>query len=108
MNVNSLEQLISINQNLQTALGISGGSSSTGAAASTGATSSSGAKSAASSHAAKAAAEQAVEALSKLGQGGAPAAAAATAPHVTGNLSVPEAKPAAMRVAGALSGAGRR
>jgi flagellar basal-body rod modification protein FlgD len=83
VNVNSLEQLISINQNLSTALGISPTGSSTGSNQPT--------------------------APSASPSTPAPAATSALAlPHghspIAGNLSVPSASPAAQRVASALNG----
>ncbi len=76
VNVNSLQQLISINQNLSDALGTTAKSSvTTGSTEATGATS------------------------NLMVQ-------AAAARHVAGNLSVPDAKPAAQGVAHALDGRG--
>jgi flagellar basal-body rod modification protein FlgD len=83
VNVNSLEQLISINQNLSTALGVSTTGSSTG--------SNSPAAQSASPSTPAAAATNPVN----LSHGFSPAG---------GNLSVPSATPAALQVASALSG----
>ena len=123
--VNSLEQLIDINQNLTTALGSSGSTSGTSstagqAASNKNAQSASGPspsgltaagpagatqKGAASVHAQKAGAGAAAK------PGGSRTAAAISqfaqsvgAKHAPGNLSTPEAKPAAHRVAHALDG----
>jgi flagellar basal-body rod modification protein FlgD len=119
--VNSLEQLIDINQNLSTALGISSSSSDAaqgpaseqvpgsqvpGAAAGVTPMTSTGAPSVAHPAAHKG---------SALGQVQSAAASAATAStaaahgssstrHAPGNLSIPEVKPAARRVAEALGG----
>jgi flagellar basal-body rod modification protein FlgD len=123
--VNSLEQLIDINQNLSTALGSSGTASGTSSASGQ-ATSSKSAQSAsgpsasgltaagpagatqkgsASAHAHKAGAGTGAK------PGGSRTAAAISqfaqsvgAKHAPGNLSTPEAKPAAHRVAHALDG----
>jgi flagellar basal-body rod modification protein FlgD len=112
--VNSLEQLIDINQNLSTALGISSTSSSgsaapgqvSGAAAGLSASTSTGAPSIVHPAANKASALGQVQ--SAAAASAAPSAAEAretvsrkTAP---GNLGVPEASPAAQRVAEALGG----
>jgi flagellar basal-body rod modification protein FlgD len=100
--VNSLEQLISINQNLSTALGSSSTTSSSDTA--TGSTAASQAVSSVSSPGVHATAQKA---------SGAQAAASATMPagsvpaqagQVSGNLSVPETKAAAQRVAQSLNG----
>ena len=96
VNVNSLEQLISINQNLTTALGSSSSSSSGASAQSQ--VSSSGARVSGKS------AAGAVQSVATKGNHAPTAAAAAGAKVAPGNLSVPEARPAAHRVAGALSG----
>jgi flagellar basal-body rod modification protein FlgD len=98
--VNSLEQLISINQNLSTALGISPAASD---------------KSSASGQAAKATSRLAENpgvrpiAQNPAGaiKGGTTSSAQTTAAGTKiapGNLSIPEAKPAAQRVAQALGG----
>jgi flagellar basal-body rod modification protein FlgD len=100
--VNSLEQLISINQNISTALGSSSTTSSSDTATSS------------------TAANQAVSSVSSAGvhatvqkANGAPATDTGTvtagsvpapAGRVSGNLSVPETKAAAQRVAQALNG----
>jgi|SRR5271165_6349208 len=107
--VNSLEQLIDINQNLSTALG--GSSTSSSGSASSEAT---GSTSGVVGEGAKATAAQAgVAAHNKgnvlaAGQSAASAAAhAVSARQIRGNLSVPEARPAAHRVAHALDGQSR-
>jgi flagellar basal-body rod modification protein FlgD len=108
--VNSLEQLIDINQNLSTALGDSSTSGSsggavpaTGGADSTTATAATAQNTPASQHkaAALAAAKSAVSSLSSQGTSAVPGSAARRAP---GNLSVPDADPAAQKVAHALNG----
>lgn len=88
--VNSLEQLININQTLSTALG----SPTTG---STGSTTQAGA----AAHK-----ENALLSVQPAASGVAAASSTAlrTAKNAPGNLSVPDAKPAAQRVANALSG----
>jgi flagellar basal-body rod modification protein FlgD len=134
--VNSLEQLIDINQNLSTALGdstTSSGSSSTGQAAHSQASSSQTASSQAASsqaasaktsavsattatnaaHSSPAAQHKAValaaakNALSSMASSGAGAVPGAAARHAPGNLSVPDAQPAAQKVAHALNGRSR-
>ncbi len=95
--VNSLEQLIDINQNLSTALGDSGnvsGGSVTGHGMS-------------SAHALKGGAGAAAPARQASGAMGASSEAmghSKTVPVAAGNLSVPHTVPAAHRVAQALSG----
>jgi flagellar basal-body rod modification protein FlgD len=98
VNVNSLEQLISINQNLSTALGVSStsssGTSTDASVAGKGATrAASGASGATHQGSIPAGAQSAAAAGSTGGAKVAP-----------GNLSVPETKPAAHRVASALNG----
>ncbi|MGD0891494.1 MAG: flagellar hook capping FlgD N-terminal domain-containing protein [Terracidiphilus sp.] len=139
--VNSLEQLIDINQNLSTALGdstTSSGSSSTGQAAHSQASSSQTASSQAASsqaassqtasaktsavsattatnaaHSSPAAQHKAValaaakNALSSMASSGAGAVPGSAARHAPGNLSVPDAQPAAQKVAHALNGRSR-
>jgi flagellar basal-body rod modification protein FlgD len=89
VNVNSLEQLININQNLSTALGYSNtGSGSTGTAQAAGATSG-------------------VNGASTAGTSSNLADIASAAKRAPGNLSVPDANPAAHGVAQALGGQSR-
>lgn len=97
--VNSLEQLISINQNLQTALGISNTSSDAAAATSTPATG----KAATAEAQALSAAQSATQGAgtSAMQPGG---RAHAGAPEAPGNIGIPQATPAALAVAQALSG----
>jgi flagellar basal-body rod modification protein FlgD len=112
VNVNSLEQLININQNLSTALGYSNtGSGSAGTAQAAGATSAvTGA-----SPAAQAGAGTYKGAPLPAGQSAASnadmssnlAAFASAAKRAHGNLSVPDANPAAHSVAQALGGQSR-
>jgi flagellar basal-body rod modification protein FlgD len=102
VNVNSLEQLISINQNLSTALGSSTTASSD---AKTGVTAASEAQLAGKS--VKGAVPKLAGTGSHAGVSAGIQSAAGTAAGAklaSGNLSVPEATPAAHRVAGALSG----
>ena len=118
VSVNSLEQLIDINQNLSTALGdsstTSGSGTTTGQAAAS--TSSVTGKSASGATAQVQAAGHKATALTAT-QSAAPTAPASKVPaaisqfaqahgsrHAPGNLSVPEAKPSAQRVAHALDG----
>lgn len=90
--VNSLEQLIQINQNLTTALG----DTSTG---------SDGSASGQAVSAAETPAGQAVTAASRAGSRGATVAPVAQGfPAAPGNLGLPQPNPAAERVAQALSG----
>ena len=93
--VNSLEQLIDINQNLSTALGDSGSSGSSGGAAGAVPPTTPGAASASPT---------AQNAASSLTSPGTTAANSAASKHAPGNLSVPDAQPAAQRVAHALNG----
>jgi flagellar basal-body rod modification protein FlgD len=112
--VNSLEQLIDINQNLSTALGDSGSSGSSGGAAGAVPTTAPGAASAsptASAAQARVTAQHkgvgvaaAQNAASSLTSPGTTAANSAASKHAPGNLSVPDAQPAAQRVAHALNG----
>jgi flagellar basal-body rod modification protein FlgD len=101
VNVNSLEQLISINQNLSTALGTS--TSASGAA-------STAQNPAASTAKTSTAAPMAVgplaahPATSSPAAGGNLAALTSALKHTPGNLTVPDANPAAQSVASALSG----
>ena len=84
--VNSLEQLIDINQNLSTVLGDSSPSSGgTGSSQATGAS-------------------RALASASPAGTAGRSASQASTARSASGNLSVPNASPSADRVAHALDG----
>jgi len=103
VNVNSLEQLISINQNLSTALGSSATSSSD---ARTGISAAPAAQPAGKSVMGAAAQSSGAASHAGVSAGIQPAAVgtAAGAKLVSGNLSVPDATPAAHRVAGALSG----
>ena len=111
--VNSLEQLIDINQNLSTALGIPGGSSPQGSA-SPQVTPQAAGLAPSTSDGAPAIVHAAAHTTSALGQvqsaAAKSAAASSAATHgkagvrsTKGNLSVPQAKPAAERVARALS-----
>ncbi len=115
--VNSLEQLIDINQNLSTVLGISDGSSTEGSASASSANVSPQAAGLApsTSGGAPAIVHAAASRTSALGQvqsaAATRAAAHSAAVHgksvgssIQGNLSVPQAKPAARRVAHALAG----
>jgi len=118
VNVNSLEQLISINQNLSTALGVSSSTSSAssavagadGASNPAAAVSATGAGASGSRGQAHAAARQggalagiqSFAASSIAAKAG--AAEAPTGKHAAGNLSVPPSKPASQRVAQALNG----
>jgi flagellar basal-body rod modification protein FlgD len=108
--VNSLEQLIDINQNLSTALGdstTSSGSSSPSSQVAASTSSLTGKGASAQVHAAahkgstSAAAQSAASAAATARN---PAAQAAGAKPAPGNLSIPEAMPAAHRVAHALDG----
>jgi flagellar basal-body rod modification protein FlgD len=113
--VNSLEQLIDINQNLTTALGTPTTDATTQATAATTSASSlsassltartaSGATPAAATPASVSGSGQATSsALAASGH----AAQAAAAKHAPGNLNVPDAKPAAHQVAHALDGHSR-
>jgi flagellar basal-body rod modification protein FlgD len=111
--VNSLEQLIDINQNLTTALGGSGSGSGTGGVAPVpGGTSPAAQGSAAQPtggtaqrQTAISAAQKAVTALAGQERTTPPRAASGRSP---GNLGIPVADPAAQRVAQSLSGQGRR
>jgi flagellar basal-body rod modification protein FlgD len=112
VNVNSLEQLIDINQNLTTALGVS--STPSGSSASTqtsGATSAlTGASPAGTTAQTGAAARKAgvlagaQSAASGAGTANSLSALSSAAKRAPGNLSVPDANPAAHRVAHALDG----
>jgi flagellar basal-body rod modification protein FlgD len=105
VNVNSLEQLISINQNLSTALGSSATSSEaktvagpvTGATGSAASTSTAGANT--KTHAIAAQSEGAGTSATSIRT-----ARNAAAQYAPGNLGVPKANPAAERVAQSLSG----
>ncbi|MGP8173170.1 MAG: flagellar hook capping FlgD N-terminal domain-containing protein [Terracidiphilus sp.] len=108
VNVNSLEQLIDINQTLTTDLG-SPPTSSTGSSASgqaNGATANVTGKSAngASTQVNLAAHKGGKLTAAQSAASGAATARASTFKHAPGNLSIPEAKPAAHRVARALDG----
>jgi len=111
--VNSLEQLIDINQNLSTALG----SPAPGSGAQNGVRPASGATSAVTAPNRTTSASQVQAAMQKGGGLAATSAAASGAPtgnpaatfaarlkHAPGNLAVPEAKPASRQVAHALDG----
>ena len=110
--VNSLEQLIDINQNLTTALGGStSGSGSSASSQASGATpGGTSASPTASVAQVRAGAHKggglaaAQSTASGAATAGTTAARASAAKHAPGNLSVPEAKPAAHRVARALDG----
>jgi flagellar basal-body rod modification protein FlgD len=108
--VNSLEQLIDINQNLTTALGdspTSSGTSSTSSQAAGAASNLTGAATAGATAQARAAAHNGAvpaPALSGAATPGAATTQAAAAKRAPGNLSVPNANPAAHRVAHALDG----
>jgi flagellar basal-body rod modification protein FlgD len=110
VSVNSLEQLIDINQTLSTGLGASSTSSgsaapSVRAAASTssptGSSASTQVRAAAHTTSVPAMAQSAVPASAAAGN---PLTQASVAKRAPGNLSVPEAMPAAQRVAHALNG----
>ena len=103
VNVNSLQQLISINQNLSTALGSSPTSPTGGK---TGAGAAPGAQLAGKSASGAVPQVAGRGSHGKLGAGVQTAAAGATAGTklASGNLSVPAATPASHRVAGALGG----
>jgi len=95
VNVNSLEQLISINQNLSTALGVSAtGSAANGSGAAP--------ESAGGAHA-ESQSGQAVIPAAQAAAPGNPVQGAAVQ-HAPGNLSIPAANPAAERVAQSLGG----
>jgi flagellar basal-body rod modification protein FlgD len=103
--VNSLEQLIDVNQNLVTGLGINSSSSSSSAAASQSTTSDAVNKSivdaTAQTHAtAQKGVSSALPSTGLTATGG----TNAVTNHVSGNLSVPDAKPASQRVARSLGG----
>jgi flagellar basal-body rod modification protein FlgD len=116
--VNSLEQLIDINQNLSTALGISNTSTSgdaapgqvsgqvSGAAAGLTSSTSTGAPSIVHPAANKASALGQVQSAAAAGAASSAAKSQASSGARTapGNLGIPEAKPAARRVAEALGG----
>ena len=103
--VNSLEQLININQNLQSALGQPSSSAAANNATASSAAAKAASPSLSTSPAAQtrvqAAAEKALEQLNAMTSANGSTLGARQAP---GNLSVPEARPAAHRVAQALSG----
>jgi len=107
VNVNSLEQLIDINQTLSTDLGSTSSTSGTGAspqavgAASSPTTSATPASAAASS---RTAAHLAGSPLSSTAASNASAPQAASTQRIAGNLSAPNASPAARRVGHALVG----
>jgi flagellar basal-body rod modification protein FlgD len=108
VNVNSLEQLIDINQTLTTDSGSTSSTSGTGAtpavsgAASSATNAASPASAAASS---RTAAHRAGSPLSSSpGASNASAPQATTAQHISGNLSAPNPSPAARRVGHALAG----
>jgi flagellar basal-body rod modification protein FlgD len=109
VNVNSLEQLISINQELSEALGGSGsggsssGQSSTSTANSAGSNASGSTAQPAVSGAAMSATIQPISA----GLAGSPSTLPSAARRASGNLSVPDAQPAAQSVAQALDGRSR-
>jgi flagellar basal-body rod modification protein FlgD len=114
VSVNSLEQLIDINQNLSTALGTSSGTSGTPSTPATVSTPSLTAQSAGgangqvqapghSNATALAATRSAIPTSTIPGAIGQFARAQGST-QAPGNLSIPEARPAAQRVAGALNG----
>jgi flagellar basal-body rod modification protein FlgD len=98
--VNSLEQLISINQNLSTALG-GAGSASGGSVAGHGMSSAHAGKSAAG---AATPASSVRQTISPAGERAETAGHSKTVPVAAGNLGIPHTAPAAHRVAQALSG----
>lgn len=115
VNVNSLEQLININQNLSTALGDSGtttggaGSAQTASASSVSADSSSTGIPAGNSAAAPNGGVLATAQTASTGAGAAGdlSALVSAVKRAPGNLSVPDAQPAAQTVAHALDGRSR-
>ena len=105
--VNSLEQLIEINQNLSTALGTSTSSSSSVSSPTAGLTGKivGGATAQTQAVAAKGSAGASTQPATAIHAGAnSPAAHNTSAKPIAGNLSVPEAKPAAHRVAQSLGG----
>jgi flagellar basal-body rod modification protein FlgD len=105
VNVNSLEQLISINQELSEALGGSGsGGSSSGQSATSPANS---AGSNASGSSAQPAVSGATAQPISIGVAGSLSTLPSAARRASGNLSVPDAQPAAQSVAQALDGRSR-
>jgi flagellar basal-body rod modification protein FlgD len=109
VNVNSLEQLISINQNLSTALGGTGTSSTSSSAAATGTnaisptSAANGASSGAAAHKGKV-----VAGIEQFAGGANPASPVASMSaankRIAGNLSIPPAAPGSERVAQSLNG----
>lgn len=101
VNVNSLEQLISINQTLSGAIGSSGGGTTTGTTSGASGT---------AAGATQPASGGATPTVSSGSQTGAPFATATSVlhplavPEAAGNLTVPRTNPAAARVAQALGG----
>lgn len=110
VNVNSLEQLISINQNLSTALGVSNTSSTSSRATGTSAASPTAAADGAPSGAAQAAAHKSkvvagIESFAGSTTATNPAASVSAAnKRIAGNLSIPATAPASERVAQSLNG----
>jgi flagellar basal-body rod modification protein FlgD len=107
VNVNSLEQLIDINQTLSTGLGsASGNGASTHAtqAVSSSTNSAAPASVAASPGTAAHLAGSPLSNMPAAATSGAPASQTASAQRISGNLSVPNANPAAQRVGHALAG----
>ena len=110
VNVNSLEQLISINQNLSTVLGVSSTSSSSSTATGTGLASSTTAAKVSSSGVTQSVPQKGkvvagIESFAGGTNAANPAASHSAAnKRVAGNLSVPAAAPASERVAQSLSG----
>jgi flagellar basal-body rod modification protein FlgD len=102
VSVNSLEQLIDINQTLSTATSSTSSTSSSGSSAKPGITTSSSPIPAVNSQPAATNGNQPNAAASLPSQTG--TSTTATTPHAAGNLTFPDASPAALRVAHALSG----
>ena len=94
VNVNSLEQLININQTLSTAMGTGGSTTPTGGVTGPGAASST----------SKAASPLSAAAVSSTAAGTSPTAQAFSRGQTPGNLAIPQANPAAQRVALSLNG----
>ncbi len=112
VNVNSLEQLISINQTLSTALGGSNTSGTSSSGQTSSATSATADSAGASGQTSSAAPKGGVLATAQTVSSGANAAGdlsalASAARHAPGNLSVPAAQPAAQTVAHGLDGRSR-
>jgi flagellar basal-body rod modification protein FlgD len=112
VNVNSLEQLIDINQTLSSSLGTSATSSGSGSPSGQVVSSSSsltGGRAGAQVHAAaqNASTPAAAQSAASAGTAGILSTQAIGALHAPGNLSIPAASPAANRVARALNGQSR-